>query len=141
MDSDKYLDVIQRKVIPYMRETFPEGGGIFQQDLPPCHASKKVKQFLKKQNVNVLESPGNLADHHIIEIWLSIVKYLLQKLDCKTMAKLIEAIIQVWNQEPKMKENCKQLLESKPNRVKEVLKNKDGHNTNYNNVFAMFEVA
>jgi len=103
MNSDKYLDVIQRKVIPHMRETFPEGGGIFQQDLVPCHASKKVKKFFKKQDVNVLEWPGNLNDHYPIENLLSIVKYLLQKLDSKTMTKLIDAIIQVWYQDPKIK--------------------------------------
>jgi len=40
------------------------------------------------------------------------------------MTKLIEAIIQVWYREPKIKENCKRLVESMPNRVKEVLKNK-----------------
>ena len=32
-------------------------------------------------------------------------------------------------------------MESKPNTVKEVSKNKDGHNTFRNNVFVMFEVA
>jgi len=113
----------------------------FQQDLAPCHASKKVKTFVKKQNVNVLEWPGNSPDHYPLENLLSIAKYLLQKLDCKTMTKLIEAIIQVWYQDPKIKESCKRLVESKPNTVKEVSKNKDGHNTFRNNVFVMFEVA
>jgi len=50
MNSDKYMDVIQRKVIPHMREIFPEVGGIFQQDLAPCYASKKVKKFLQILN-------------------------------------------------------------------------------------------
>jgi len=40
------------------------------------------------------------------------------------MTKLIEAIIQVWYLDPKTKENCKRLVESMPNRVKDVLKNK-----------------
>ena len=31
-----------------MERTFPNGGGIFQQDLAPCHTAKKVKKFLKK---------------------------------------------------------------------------------------------
>jgi len=61
-----------------------------------------MKKFFKKQNVNVLEWPGNLPDHYPIENLLSIVKYLLQKLDCKTMTKLIETIIQVWYQVPKI---------------------------------------
>jgi len=61
-----------------MREAFPENEGLFQQDLAPCHASKKVKEFFKKQNVNVLESPRNSPDLNQIENLWSIVKYHLQ---------------------------------------------------------------
>jgi len=71
-----------------MRETFAVVGGICQRDLALCHASK-VKKFFKKQNENVLEWPGNLPGHYPIQNLLSIVKYLLQKLDCKTVTKLI----------------------------------------------------
>jgi len=39
---------------------------------------------------------------------------------------------------PKNKENYEKLVESKPN---EVSKNKGRHNIDWNNVFAMFEVA
>ena len=95
MNSGKYMDVIQRKIITHMRVTFRDGGGIFQHDLAPCLESKKVKEFFMKQNVNVLEWPGNSPDLKPIEnVWL-IVKYHWQKLDCTTMIKLIEAIIQV----------------------------------------------
>jgi len=93
----------------------------------PC--IKKVKTFFKKQNINVLEWPGNSLGHYPIENLLSFVNNILQKLDCKIMTKLIEAIIQVWYQDTKIKENCKRMVESKPNRMKEVSKNKGGHNT------------
>jgi len=33
MNSDKYIDVIERKVIPDMGRAFPDGEGIFQQDI------------------------------------------------------------------------------------------------------------
>jgi len=107
MNSDKYLDVIQRKVIPRMRETFPEGGGIFSARSCSLPCIKKVKKFFKKQNGNVLQWPDNLPDHYPIEYLLSIIKYLLQKLDCKTMTKLIEAIVQVWYQDQKTKKTMK----------------------------------
>ena len=74
-----------------------------------------------------MEWPANLRDYYPIENLLSIVNNLLQKLDCKTMSKLIEAIMQVWYQDTKIKENCKRLVKSKPNRVKEVIKNRGGH--------------
>ena len=43
VSSEKYIDVIENKVYPDMKRAFPDGGGIFQQDLAPCHLSKKVK--------------------------------------------------------------------------------------------------
>ena len=48
MNVDKYIEVIQRKVVEDMERAFPNGGGIFQQDLDPCHTAKKSKQLLKK---------------------------------------------------------------------------------------------
>jgi len=47
MNSDKHIDVIERKVIADMRRTFPEGERIFQQDLASCLLSKKVKKIFR----------------------------------------------------------------------------------------------
>ena len=49
-NADKYIEVIQGKVVRDMERAFPNGGGIFQQDLAPCHTAKKVKSFLKKSH-------------------------------------------------------------------------------------------
>jgi len=38
------------------------GWGVFQQYLASCHASKKVKEYFKKQNVNVLKWHGHSPD-------------------------------------------------------------------------------
>jgi len=40
MNSDKYIDVTERKIIPNMRRAFPDCGGILQHDLAPCLRSK-----------------------------------------------------------------------------------------------------
>ena len=50
MNSNKYISVIEQKVIPDMRRAFPDVGGIFQQDLAPCHSAKKV--IFRKQKLN-----------------------------------------------------------------------------------------
>ena len=55
MSSDKCIDVIKNKVILDMRRAFPDGKRIFQQDLAPCHSSKKVKSIFQKCKLNVLE--------------------------------------------------------------------------------------
>ena len=95
MSSDKYIDVFENKVIPDIRWAFPDGGGVFQQDLAPCHSSKKVKTIFRKYKSNVLEWLGNSPDFNPIENLWAITKLRLQKLNCTTMTKLIKAIIQV----------------------------------------------
>ena len=89
---DKYIDVIENKDIPDMRSAFPDGEGIFQQDLAPCHSFRKVKTVFQKYKLNVLEWPGNSPDLNPIENLQAITKSQLQKLDCTTMSKIIEAI-------------------------------------------------
>ena len=49
MNSDRYIKVIEKKVIPNLKNAFPGGEGIFQQDLAPCHTSKKCAKF-KSEN-------------------------------------------------------------------------------------------
>ena len=67
MSLDKYIDMIENKLIPDMRSAFPDGGGIFQQYLAPCHLSKKVKTIFRKYKLNLLEWPGNSPDLNLIE--------------------------------------------------------------------------
>ena len=93
MSSDKCIDVIENKVIPDMKRAFPDGGGILPQDFAPCHSSKKVKTIFRKYNLNVLEWPGNSPELNPIGNLLAITKSRLQKFNCTTMTKLIEAII------------------------------------------------
>ena len=95
MSLDKYIDMIENKVIPDMRRAFSDGGGIFQQDLALCHSYKKVKTIFRKYKLNVLKWLGNSPDLNPIENLWAITKSRLQKLDCITMTKLIEVIVQV----------------------------------------------
>ena len=41
LNADKYIELIQRKVVRDMKREFPNGGEIFQQDLAPYHTAKK----------------------------------------------------------------------------------------------------
>ena len=47
MNSAYYSKLIRRTVSCDMQRAFPEGEGVFQQDLAPCHTSKQVKKVFK----------------------------------------------------------------------------------------------
>ena len=60
MNAGKNIRVIQRKVVKDLERAFPSGGGIFQQDLAPCHTAKKVKKFLETMIYRFLNGQGIL---------------------------------------------------------------------------------
>jgi len=126
MNSDAYMEVLQRKLIPEMLKQFPAGDGTFQQDLAPCHTSRKVKKFMQDNNINTLTWPGNSPDLNPIENLWGIVKKRLRKHDCTTKIKLIEAILQIWFHDPEIKNMCS-IVYSMPNRVQSVLGARGGH--------------
>ena len=127
MNSEKYLDVLTKIVIPEIERKFPEGSGVFQEDLATYHTSRKVKNFINLNNILVLDWPGNSPDLNPIENLWSIIKLHLRRRDCTTMVKRIEAIINYWCCDPQIQENCKKLIDSMSKRVKLVLTSCGGH--------------
>lgn len=82
MNSDKYIDVLERKLLPEMRKLFPDNNGIFQQDLAPCHTSTKVTKYMADNNITTFQWPGNSPDLNPIENLWAIVKTRLRNRDC-----------------------------------------------------------
>ena len=127
MNSDKYIDIISKKVAPDLINTFPNGEGIFQQDLAPCHTSKKSMKAFQDENIQVLQWPGNSPDVNPIENLWAIVKKRLRNHDCTCKDKLISAIIKIWYHDEELKNMCSILVDSMPQRVQCILKAKGGH--------------
>ncbi|KAJ4427681.1 hypothetical protein ANN_25330 [Periplaneta americana] len=44
------------KIVPQLQKPFPDGRGVFQQDLAPCHTSRKTTEFFNKKNIQVMEA-------------------------------------------------------------------------------------
>ena len=127
MRSQQYIEVVQRRVIPEMNRLFPDGSGVFQQDLAPCHTSKQVKKFMNENHIKVLKWPGNSPDLNPIENLWSICKQRLRTMDCTSKEKLIQALIQVWYKDPQILKDCSKLVDSMPKRIKMLLNNRGGH--------------
>lgn len=108
------------------RKTFTDGTGIFQQDLTPCHTSKRVKKFMNMKMIEVPEWPGNSPDLNSIEDLWSVCKQGLRGIDCTTKEKLVQALIEVWYRDSKIASDCSELVDSMQTRVKMPLKNR-GH--------------
>lgn len=125
--SEQYINILQRKVVPELKRHFPDGSGIFQQDLAPCHTSKMVKGFMAQNHMNVLEWPGHSPDLNPIENLWSICKNRLRGMDCTTKEKLVQSLIKIWYRDPRITRDCANLVDSMPNRVQKLLKNKGGH--------------
>ena len=67
MNADKYINVVNHKVMGDMQIAFLDGEGIFQHDLASCHSVEKVQKGLQENGKKVLEWPGNLPDLNPIE--------------------------------------------------------------------------
>lgn len=127
MNSDKYIALLERRVVPLLLQMFPESNGIFQQDSAPCHTSKKCKNFFSENKITVLEWPGNSPDLNPIENLWAITKKRIAKEDCTTKTSMINAVIKIWFHDEEIKNICKKLIESMPKRCEEVIKHKGGH--------------
>ena len=117
----------KEQIAPRDEKNFSDNSGVFQQDFAPCHKSKVVLNFFKKNKLAMLNWPGNFPDLNPIENLWSIIKTRLGETDCATKKKLIKAIIKIWYHDTKMSNNFRNLVDSMPQRVQEVLKNKGGH--------------
>lgn len=127
VNAIKYIDILERKALPQLREWFGDGDFHFQQDSAPCHTAKVVKAYLLRKRVPLLDWPGNSPDLNPIENLWAIVK---SRMECQTFTTkqaLIEGIIKVWHHECNQGDSLKNLVESMPRRLAQVIYARGGH--------------
>ena len=60
MKQDKYKQMLMDRLLPQVRDWFPNGESfVFMQDGPPCHTTHSAKAFLHEQNKPLFFWPGN----------------------------------------------------------------------------------
>ena len=57
MNSDKYIHLLETRIIPQLQKSFPDGRGVFQQDLAPCHTSRRIFRYSPGQATHPTSTP------------------------------------------------------------------------------------
>ncbi|GFU40428.1 uncharacterized protein TNCV_1207961 [Trichonephila clavipes] len=105
MRQDQYKDVSQNRLIPQLKEWFPNGEPkIFMQDGAPCHTARSIKAFLKEQSIPLLDWPGSRPDMNTIENVWELMKREVAKYVITIKIQILERIIHMWNHHPQMQE-------------------------------------
>jgi hypothetical protein len=126
MNQHQYRRVLETRLIPQIKEWYPEGGAILLHDGAPCHRAKSISKFLEEEKIDVMEWPGNSPDLNPIENLWAIVKRRIADRFPTTKQALIESLIDVWNHDQEVKDICTRMVVGMPRRVKAVVEAKGG---------------
>lgn len=126
INAAKYIEILTSKMLParqFLRTP------IFQQDNARPHVANIVKDYFRRNGIQVLDWPGNSPDLNPIENLWSIIKAKVRRKCPKNMVELKHAIVETWVRDISP-ELCLSLANSMPRRIQAVLKNK-GYTTKY----------
>lgn len=120
MNGVIYLQVLKDHLTNFMaiHQT-----NIFMQDGAPCHTTKKVKEWIRDNGMELLQWPPQSPDLNPIENLWEKLKDEVSHMQCTNIPDLIDEIKRVWCQDM-TREYCENLVLSMPRRVMAVLKNK-----------------
>jgi len=124
MNAEQYKTVLESRLLPRFNDWFPDGNCVFMQD--GLHTANLIKNFFNSTGLEVLPWPGNSPDMNPIEaIWFNL-KDKVNDVVSTNKRKLIERIVNVWHQNPDIAALISKYNESMPNRIKALIKAKDG---------------
>ena len=129
MDAKQYMDILEGNLLTSIQQSgISQEDLLFQQDNDPKHKSKIAIQWFKDQGITLLDWPPQSPDLNPIEhLWTQLKNQLQDNYEVapKGVWELWERTAKEWE---KIKpEDCQRLIESMPNRLKEVIRAKGGH--------------
>ena len=88
LNSQKYCNIVS-EFMPYANAFYPDGW-ILEQDGATPHTSKESKNFLRGNNVQILQWPPNSPDINPVENVWTILKNYVEKKNPQTKAALVD---------------------------------------------------
>jgi len=130
LNSEGYIDILKEYMLPVRTEYFRGKTFVFQQDGATVHTSHLTMNFLKDENIKVLEWPAHSPDMNVIEHVWHYLKVKLYKLQPSYNAQelwdnVCDVMKEMWNDE--MTERVQNLFESMPRRMQAIVKARGGH--------------
>lgn len=122
MNSNIYIEVLRNHMLPSFNK---HKCTVFMHDSAPPHRAKKVFDFLRESNVQVLDWPSNSPDLNPIENCWSNMKRKMENYDTSSLPRLEEALHEMWTHDLDWS-YFKKLSSSMPRRLQEVIKAKGG---------------
>ena len=123
MNATGNIDVLDNHFLSFMSI---HGCTTLQQDSVPWHKAKAVTKCFQAKKVNMLQWLGNFPELNPIEnMWTLIIKKFSQS-NPGSLDELKQTIKEVWSKNIDQK-LCKELSESMPSRISNVIKNKGYH--------------
>ena len=96
MDAGRLGAVYEAGLVPFVRERFPDGQRLYQ-DNDPKHASKYIEDFLEVKKINWWYSSPESPDLNPIElVWGSLKQYLRNRYKPKNFEELKAGIETFW---------------------------------------------
>ena len=75
MNADRYIEVLQQTLLPFLRGVLPQCR--FMQDNAPRHTSRKEKEFFDANSINWWKTPPESPDCNPIEnLWHKLKEYI-----------------------------------------------------------------
>ncbi|KAL1497932.1 hypothetical protein ABEB36_008812 [Hypothenemus hampei] len=128
MDQNMYLEILKGNVKQSAQKLEIEETFYFYQDNDPKHKAQKVRSWLLYNCPKVIETPPQSPDLNVIENLWSQLKVAIRNHTISNKEQLKTVLMEEWAKITP--EYCEKLVQSMPNRLKEVIRNK-GFPTKY----------
>ncbi|CAF4081359.1 unnamed protein product [Rotaria sp. Silwood2] len=123
LNSQRYIDLLQERIIPSIEQIYPNNDYIYQDDCDSIHRSKDVLEFIEKNipdRIMPMDQASKLDDVWPIENVWSIIRTKLVKKDYKDLSQVKTEIVKIWkNFDISL---CFRMMSSIPKRLQAVIK-------------------